>query len=67
MVDVVIFDPRYKLQIVEWDYEKAYGEKYKYELEIINGNLFALFNSYLDESKLNNSKVGQPTSGSLNY
>ncbi|CAH1433066.1 unnamed protein product [Lactuca virosa] len=61
-----VLDPRYKFQIVEWGYEKAYGETYKSELAIIKQKLILLFNEYLDESKLKNSKDGQPTCGSLN-
>ena len=66
MAVAAVLDPRYKFQIVEWGYEKAYGDKYKSELETIKVKMFSLFNEYLDESKLKNSKDGQPTSNSLN-
>ena len=42
------------------------GETYKSELAIIKQELILLFNEYLDESKLKNSKDGQTTCGSLN-
>ncbi|KAI3745856.1 hypothetical protein L6452_08267 [Arctium lappa] len=65
MAFVVVLDPRYKFQLVEWGYEKAYGEGYKSELAIIKDKLFSLFKEYVDESNLNKSKVGQPKNGSL--
>ncbi|CAI9277873.1 unnamed protein product [Lactuca saligna] len=66
MAVAAIVDPRYKFQIVEWRYEKAYVETYKSEWAIMKQKLVLLFNGYLDESKLKNSKDGQPTCGSLN-
>lgn len=67
MAFAAILDPRYKFQIVEWGYEKVYGDEYKCELAIIKERLFSLFNEYVDESKLNKSKINQPKSGSLDY
>ncbi|XP_070675718.1 zinc finger BED domain-containing protein DAYSLEEPER-like [Malus domestica] len=45
---VVILDPRYKLQFVEWGYEKLYGKESK-ELKDVSDTLFALFGSYMDK------------------
>jgi hypothetical protein len=44
----VILDPRYKLQFVEWGYDKLYGKESR-ELKDVSGTLFALFGSYMDK------------------
>ena len=55
---MAVLDPRYKCQIVEWGYEKIYGNGYKYEVAIIKEKLFSLYKEYVDESNVNTIKVG---------
>ncbi|CAN6712716.1 unnamed protein product [Malus baccata var. baccata] len=44
----VILDPRYKLQFVEWGYDKLYGKESR-ELKDVSDTLFALFGYYMDK------------------
>ncbi|CAN6542109.1 unnamed protein product [Malus baccata var. baccata] len=44
----VILDPRYKLEFVEWGYDKLYGKDSR-ELKDVSGTLFALFARYMDK------------------
>lgn len=64
MAFAAVLDPRYKFQIVEWGFEKAYGDEYKSELAIVKDKLFSLFKEYVDESNLNKTKVGEPKNDS---
>lgn len=42
----VVFDPRYKFQLVDWAFKKIYGSSADVELELFKGKLFALFDEY---------------------
>lgn len=42
----IAFDPRYKLQFVEFCYKKLYEESFKVELNRVRGNLISLYEEY---------------------
>ncbi|XP_050111800.1 zinc finger BED domain-containing protein DAYSLEEPER-like [Malus sylvestris] len=44
----VILDPRYKLEFVEWGYNKLYGKDSR-ELKDVSGTLFSLYGCYIDK------------------
>ncbi|CAN6583364.1 unnamed protein product [Malus baccata var. baccata] len=44
----VILDPRYKLEFVEWGYNKFYGKDSR-ELKDVSGTLFSLYGRYIDK------------------
>ncbi|XP_070672440.1 zinc finger BED domain-containing protein DAYSLEEPER-like [Malus domestica] len=44
----VILDPRYKLEFVEWGYNKLYGKDSR-ELKDVSGTLFSLYGLYIDK------------------
>ncbi|XP_050155656.1 zinc finger BED domain-containing protein DAYSLEEPER-like [Malus sylvestris] len=44
----VILDPRYKLEFVEWGYNKLYGKDSR-ELKDVSGTLFSLYGRYIDK------------------
>ncbi|KAK9749687.1 hypothetical protein RND81_02G143600 [Saponaria officinalis] len=62
----VVFDPRYKFNVVDWAYKKVFGETYNIELEIFKDKLFELYNEYISLasdfilSSSNNSHVNSP-------
>ncbi|XP_070660473.1 zinc finger BED domain-containing protein DAYSLEEPER-like [Malus domestica] len=58
----VILDPRYKLQFVEWGYDKLYGKESR-ELKDVGDTLFALFGSYTD--KFSHLLVSNPVNQTL--
>ncbi|KAK9733188.1 hypothetical protein RND81_04G049900 [Saponaria officinalis] len=47
MAITVIFDPRYKFNVVDWAYKKFFGELYTLELDIFKDKLFELYNEYV--------------------
>lgn len=42
----VVFDPRYKFQVIDWAYKKVYEQNAELEIELFKGKLFALFDEY---------------------
>ncbi|KAL2922049.1 putative AC transposase [Bienertia sinuspersici] len=46
MAMAVIFDPRYKFQVVDWAFKKLYDKSADVELESFKDKLFALFDEY---------------------
>ncbi|KAL3503924.1 hypothetical protein ACH5RR_033765 [Cinchona calisaya] len=49
----IVFDPRYKFQVVEFSYKKLYGDKtpeYCRECAKVKDKLFFLFESYMNKS-----------------
>ncbi|XP_042006268.1 zinc finger BED domain-containing protein RICESLEEPER 4-like [Salvia splendens] len=63
----VVFDPRYKLQFVDFFYKKLYGPD-SLQFELVKGKLFALFdeysNSYVDNG--NQARSGSATGNNVN-
>ncbi|KAK9689202.1 hypothetical protein RND81_09G043000 [Saponaria officinalis] len=47
MAIAVVFDPRYKFNVVDWAYKKVFEETYNLEFEIFKDKLFELFNEYI--------------------
>ena len=45
----VIFDPRYKIQFVEFSYKKLYGDE-SFEFSRVREKLFSLFDEYMHNS-----------------
>ncbi|KAK9668313.1 hypothetical protein RND81_13G050600 [Saponaria officinalis] len=43
----VIFDPRYKFNVVDWAYKKFFGDSYNLELDLFKAKLFELYNEYV--------------------
>ncbi|XP_051150596.1 zinc finger BED domain-containing protein DAYSLEEPER-like [Andrographis paniculata] len=42
----VIFDPRYKYQVIDWAFKKIFEVDYDIKLELFKDKLFRLFNEY---------------------
>ena len=42
----MVFDPRYKLQFIEWSYKKAYGER-STQYDIVDRLLSTTFDEYV--------------------
>ncbi|WOL04147.1 zinc finger BED domain-containing protein RICESLEEPER 1-like [Canna indica] len=47
---VVVLDPRFKFEFVEWGYKKIYGSDAKPYIEAIHRRLFSLFDDYIQRS-----------------
>ena len=59
MAIAAILDPRYKLQIVEWGYEKVHGVGYSMHLSSIKDKLVRLFDEYMVEPSLKKATENQ--------
>lgn len=63
MAIAVVFDPRYKFNVIDWAYKKIFAETYALELDIFKDKLFELYNEYVllasdcPTSSTNNSNV----------
>ncbi|KAK9682394.1 hypothetical protein RND81_10G070700 [Saponaria officinalis] len=70
MAIAVIFDPRYKFNVVDWAYKKIFGESYALELDIFKDKLFELFKEYVSlasdytPASVNGSHVNIPLDAS---
>lgn len=61
----VVFDPRYKFQVIEWAFKKIYGSTSDVEIDLFKKKLFALFDEYVaisSKTKTNESS-SQSTKG----
>ncbi|KAL2934009.1 putative AC transposase [Bienertia sinuspersici] len=56
MAIAVVFDPRYKLQVVEWAYKKVYEQTADFELELFKNKLFSLYNEYASSTPTSTTK-----------
>lgn len=64
----VVFDPRFKFQVIDWAYSKIFGQSASLEVELFKGKLFALFDEYsvcTPTSSNSNPRHGA-TTGSIN-
>lgn len=58
----VVFDPRYKFQVIDWAFKKVYGSCSDIELDLFKTRLFSLFDEYVSTN--NKSKVNESSSHS---
>lgn len=46
----VVFDPRYKFQVIDWAFKKKYGSSSNIELDLFKEKLFSLFDEYVSST-----------------
>lgn len=63
MAIAVVFDPRFKLQVVEWAYKKLYNDRWEFEMELFKGKLFALYNEYASSTPISMNRQGNTQNG----
>ena len=63
MAIAVVFDPRYKFQVIDWAFKKVYEDRAEVELELFKGKLFQLFDEYSSSCTISNVQSVAPTRG----
>nr|KAJ0189759.1 hypothetical protein LSAT_V11C800454260 [Lactuca sativa] len=63
---VVIFDPHYKFQVIDWPFKRVYGKTSDLEIDLFKKKLFSLFDEYVAINTKSKASESSPPSPKVN-